>query len=1037
MSFHGAAAVLWVVVAILAPAVSQAAIVTFPDPNLEAAIRAAISKPTGDILDTDLVGVGFTTLNAFGAGISDLTGLEYCTDLMMLYLDRNYSISDLSPLSGLTSLTNLSLYYNSISDLSPLSGLTSLTRLDLYGNSISDLSPMSALTSLSLLELGANSINNLSPLSGLSSMTQLHLYNNSINDISPLSGLTSLTSLSLDGNSISDISPLSGLTSLTWLWLGGNSISDLSPLTGLTSLTSLWLGGNSLSDVSPLSGLTSLIGGLYLDHNSISDISPLSGLTSLTYLDLDHNSISDLSPLSGLTSLTLLELVGNSITDISPLIGLTNLTYLELYGNSMSDISPLSGLTSLAHLRLDSNSISDLSPLSGLTSLTSLNLSNNSISDINPLSGLTSLTYLSLGGNSISDLSPLSGLTSLTELGLYYNSISDLSPITGLTSLTSLWLGGNSISDLSPLSGLTSLTRLGLEDNLISDLSPLSGLTSLNELYLGSNSISNLSPLSGLTSLTNLELYDNSITDVTPLGGLTNLQVLWLQDNPLGHIVPLVGLVNLTELRIDDVWAPQVAGAVANDVDDSGTLDAGETIGLIMTKGVTVSPGLTPAAFSLPVTGDSLGGAGFSAQVSPTNSRIIILTLGASPSLTIPGTFSTGATSPGSPSGIDIASGLPFNAIRGLNGVAAVPSSADDILYTMVANSAVIGSSGGSVKVTNSPDAAYTEHELSVPAGALPGNTTLTLQPPPENLGVMNAVQVDDGGSSVSFASPATLTLEYRDSDVDYEMGQTEAAMRVHQLVENPIGVLDWVELPDDHTVDTEAMTVSVPVMNLNPMGSVGSKGIFGNLVGETIEECSYNIAPGGSGAKVVLSLSVAITGGPESIYELHRIEIPGYELTTPTDPDRTEVTISSARLIDRISMIGGNSFPESSHAIFVIQTRDAYGHPIAFDEPADMYIEFLDGALAGYDAFNDVVNFDGEERGPEQMRLVKDVIDGAMVHFEFVEGITQTVTEFPGGGKVEAMGVPNLTAASGKGVWGAVAKDFPPTAAKHWELYQ
>ncbi len=42
-------------------------IVSIPDANLEAAIRRAIYKPSGNILDTDLVGVGFTSLSANSA----------------------------------------------------------------------------------------------------------------------------------------------------------------------------------------------------------------------------------------------------------------------------------------------------------------------------------------------------------------------------------------------------------------------------------------------------------------------------------------------------------------------------------------------------------------------------------------------------------------------------------------------------------------------------------------------------------------------------------------------------------------------------------------------------------------------------------------------------------------------------------------------------------------------------------------------------------------------------------------------------------
>ena len=49
----------------------------FPDPNLEAAIRDEIGKPTGNIYQSDLVGI--TDLNARDRGITDLTGLEYKT----------------------------------------------------------------------------------------------------------------------------------------------------------------------------------------------------------------------------------------------------------------------------------------------------------------------------------------------------------------------------------------------------------------------------------------------------------------------------------------------------------------------------------------------------------------------------------------------------------------------------------------------------------------------------------------------------------------------------------------------------------------------------------------------------------------------------------------------------------------------------------------------------------------------------------------------------------------------------------------------
>ena len=112
--------------------------VYFPDPNLEAAIREAIDKPTGEVYPSDLEGL--TLLDASYRDISDLTGLEHCTSLTQLYLYQN-QISDISPLAGLNNLAELSLWENQISDISPLVDNTGLGEgdwVDLTGNPLSE-----------------------------------------------------------------------------------------------------------------------------------------------------------------------------------------------------------------------------------------------------------------------------------------------------------------------------------------------------------------------------------------------------------------------------------------------------------------------------------------------------------------------------------------------------------------------------------------------------------------------------------------------------------------------------------------------------------------------------------------------------------------------------------------------------------------------------------------------------------------------------------------------------------------------------------
>ena len=216
---------------------SPAREVHFPDLGLEAHIRNAIAKPTGQIYDSDLVDLTHLIANRGNCYwvpncqlISSIEGIQHCTNLEYLGLDGN-QISSIGALSGLIKLTHLELQNNQIVDISALSGLTNLTYLGLHNNGISDISALSGLAKLTKLMLDNNSISDISALSGLTNLTHLGLHNNGISDISALSGLTKLTKLMLDNNSISDIWALvvnAGLGAGDLVFIRDNNL-DLAP----------------------------------------------------------------------------------------------------------------------------------------------------------------------------------------------------------------------------------------------------------------------------------------------------------------------------------------------------------------------------------------------------------------------------------------------------------------------------------------------------------------------------------------------------------------------------------------------------------------------------------------------------------------------------------------------------------------------------------------------------------------------------------------------------------------------------------------
>ena len=228
--------------------------VTIPDVNLRAVIEDSLNKARGEAITAAEMAT-LTRLEAPNSRVRNLTGIEYATELTVLNLGdvlvngnrvNSNSISDLSPLSGLTKLTELYLFRNTIADLSPLSNLTELRELDLSANSyISDLSPLSGLIKLRNLQLYTNNISDLSPLSGMTDLRWLGVSNNLIWDIAPLSSLTELRGVSLSNNAVSDLSPLSSLTKLGRVHILDCDVSDLSPLVASAGLR----GENSLVDL--------------------------------------------------------------------------------------------------------------------------------------------------------------------------------------------------------------------------------------------------------------------------------------------------------------------------------------------------------------------------------------------------------------------------------------------------------------------------------------------------------------------------------------------------------------------------------------------------------------------------------------------------------------------------------------------------------------------------------------------------------------------------------------------------------------------
>ena len=404
------------------------------DTALAVAVRSALSLASNARVSPAVM-ASLERLDTSSYGISDLSGLEYATNLIQLGLG-GHSLTAIGVLSGLTELIQLDVSDNSLSDISALAGLTKLTWLSLSDNSLSDISALSQLTALTLL----------------------YLANNEISDVSALESLVNLETLTLSGNAADlDASSLSSLPNLTDVDVSlaantdteGDDVDVETPEPVENSdreIETLWMPDEELraivrailelDDDMPLTRLAMRdLTALIEPESGIIDLTGLEYATNLQTLGLEDSNIIDVSALSGLTALTELRLSGNDITDVSTLSELENLEILTLRGNPIEDASLLTGLARNIDIE-----VPDLIPDNALAKKVRETLA-LAANDRITRKDMRSLTTLHEGSGAVKDIAGLEYATNLTDLLLTNSPIKVITRLAALTQLQSLDIG--------------------------------------------------------------------------------------------------------------------------------------------------------------------------------------------------------------------------------------------------------------------------------------------------------------------------------------------------------------------------------------------------------------------------------------------------------------------------------------------------------------------------------------------------------------------------------------------------------------------
>ena len=168
-----------------------------PDAALRAVVRKEMGLPTHIALEKSRM-PQLIHVDGNNKGITDLTGLEFATNLRILHVGGNKNqITDLRPLANLTILEHLYIWRTPpkdpasvrVLDIRPLAKLTNLHALSLAGNGITDIALLADMKKLGKLILTDNRIEDFSPLTGLMSLRTLRIRNNPATDFSPLADL--------------------------------------------------------------------------------------------------------------------------------------------------------------------------------------------------------------------------------------------------------------------------------------------------------------------------------------------------------------------------------------------------------------------------------------------------------------------------------------------------------------------------------------------------------------------------------------------------------------------------------------------------------------------------------------------------------------------------------------------------------------------------------------------------------------------------------------------------------------------------------
>ncbi len=538
------------------------------------------------------------------AALSQIKSLE---NLEELDLSGNQYITDIRPLSRISSLKKLSVANTRITSVAPIRNLNKLEELDISRTGTADISPLKYASSIRIFRLSHTPVQEIDVLERMPQLEVLEMEGTFILDFSPIGSLEYLQVLLLNMTEFSDYSLLQNKSSLQVLDISATSDVQAGQLASLTSLRQLYADSTNLASVEPLTSLEKL-DLLSINFTQVRDITALSELPDLKRIYCDHTGITKdkardfMIRNPGVLVVFETEDLISWWNELSP-------AWQRAFRAHVPDIDTedkdaLARITSLDSLNIsDISEIDSLRPLTALLRLESLVLSNTSVSSLGALAGMRDLSYLDFSNTPVKDAGVLVGLTNLEYINASHTEITEITALNSLPELRDFLINDTNVPDSSAVvmsrlrpslliqfkaaklqnwwdtlddswravfKGVMDwenepdgrmlhelISRESLETHVsgLGTLDPLMEFVRLRNLDISGTGVTGLAVFSQIPTITDLNVARNPINDPTAIRYLYNLEKLDISNSPISS---LDFLENLTELIHVNVSGTQI-----------------------------------------------------------------------------------------------------------------------------------------------------------------------------------------------------------------------------------------------------------------------------------------------------------------------------------------------------------------------------------------------------------------------------------------------------------------------------------------------